>query len=349
MNAGYPGSFGRLKVHFTDFLSSDFIKSLMNLDLKDIRLKLYSTSYREDIDKLSFMNDNEINLLISAINRHVINNSKLAIFAVPPEIKDYIKLYISKWDIESIKAIIISKVINHEIKYNDSFILSFRDIPLGIFAGNLSPENFRSLLARNDVESIVNYLLEYGYNYLLKYIDEYKKTGDISPMISAIDYNYYINLVNNIKYFNGDESIIINYNKEIIDVKNILTMIKALELHVPYENIEKYLIENGFRSKNILEDMYRSKNTIQILETFKSYNIDDAIDFYRKNGSLSLFDTSMRKAIVDKYIPLMMRTTGAPFILGYILTAERERDNLRTIIIGRFYNLDDKILEKMLI
>ncbi|KJE48965.1 MULTISPECIES: V-type ATPase subunit [Acidiplasma] len=348
MNTAYSGSFGRLKVHYNDFLGNEFIKSLLDLEIKDIKLRLYETSYKDDIDKSSVINSSELDILIAAINRHIINNSRIAIFAVPPEIKNYIKTYISKWDIESIKAILISKIIKHEIKYNDSFIISFRDIPLGIFAGNLSYEDFRSMLSRPDVESLVNYLVSYGYNYLLQYIDEFKKTGDIYPLLSSLDSHYYNELADQAKFFNGDEGILINYTKEYIDIKNILTVIKGIELKVSYDSIERYLIDNGNLTKNILSDLFRSNNTVDVLKVFKDYDLEDAIEYYQKYGSLSMFEISMRKALLEKYLPLMMRTTGAPFILGYILTAERERDNLRTILIGKSYNLDRKLIERML-
>ncbi len=349
MNTTYSGSYGRLKVHFIDFLSQDFIKSLLDLGIKDIRLRLYETAYRDDIDKSTTGSTSDLNILISAINRHVISSASTAIFAVPPQIKPFISTYISKWDIESIKAIINSKIIKHEIKYNDSFIISFRDIPLGMFAGNLKQDDFKSMLSKNDIESLVNYLLNYGYNFLLKYLDDYKKTGDISGMLSAFDYNYYTELINNAKYFNGDEGILINYIKTTIDLKNILTMVKAMELGVAYENIETQIIENGHMLKTSLADLFRSKNSIELLNVFKDFNIDDAIEYYKTNKNLSMFEISMRRAIYDKYVSIMLRDTATLYIIGYILTAERERDNLRTIIVGKSYNLDRDIIEKMLI
>ncbi len=349
MNTIYSGSYGRLKVHSIDFLTPDFIKSLIDLEIKDIRLRLYETAYKDDIDRSTTGNTGDLNILISAINRHVIKNAVTAIFAVPPQIKPFISAYISKWDIESIKAIINSKFIKHEIKYDDSFIISFRDIPLGIFAGNLKQEDFKSMLSKNDIDSLVNYLLNYGYNFLLKYLDDYKKTGDISGMLSSFDYHYYTELADTLKYFNGDEGALINYIKTTIDLKNILTMVKSMELNVPYEKIEGMLIENGSMSKNFLTDLFRSKNSVELLNVFKSFNIEDAIEYYKNNKNLSMFEISMRRSIYDKYVPLMLRDTATLYIMGYILTAERERDNLRTIIIGKSYNLDKNIIEKMLI
>jgi V/A-type H+-transporting ATPase subunit C len=349
INTTYSGSYGRLKIHFNDYLSDSFIKSLLDLDIKDIRLKLYEKSYREDIDKSTALSNDDIEILLTAINRHVVRNSKLALFAVPPPMKSFMKTYVSKWDIETIKAIITSKVIHHEIKSGDGFIMSFRDIPMGIFAGNLNNDDFRVLLEKNDVDSIVNYLLNFGYNYLLKELDEYKKTGDTSMLLSSMDFRYYSDLSERILFYNGDEGLIIKYIKSLIDLKNILTLVKALELKVEYEKIEGSLIENGNFSKQALADIFRSGNVVELLSVFKSFNINDSIDYYKENRNLSLFEVGMRNALFKQYVPVMLSDSASQYIFAYILYAERERDNLRAIIIGKSYNLDSNIIERMLI
>lgn len=349
INTTYSGSYGRLKIHFNDYLSDSFVKSLLELDIKDIRLKLYETSYRDDIDKATTISNDDVDILITAINRHVINNAKIALFAVPPQIKSFMKSYVSKWDIESIKAIITSKVIHHDIKYNDSFIMSFRDIPMGIYAGNLKRDDFRAIMEKNDVDSVINYLLNYGFNYLLKELEEYKKTGDTSSLLSAMDYRYYNGLVNTALFYNGDEGQIIKYVKTVVDLKNILTLAKAIELNVPFEKIENSIIDNGNFSRTALSDTFRSGNVIELLSLFKHFNIDEALDYYKENKNLSQFEIGMRKSLFHEFVPVMIRDTASLFIFAYILYAERERDNLRTIIMGKSYKLDNNTIERMLI
>jgi len=349
INTTYSGSYGRLKIHFGDYLSDSFVKSLLELDIKDIRLKLYETSYRDDIDKATTISTDDITILMTAINRHVINNARIVLFAVPPQMKSFMKSYVSKWDIESIKAIITSKVIHHDIKYNDSFILSFRDIPLGIYAGNLKRDDFRAIMEKNDVDSVVNYLLNYGFNYLLKDLEEYKKTGDTSSLLSAMDYRYYNELINNALFYNGDEAQIIKYVKTLVDLKNILTLAKAIELNVSFEKIESSIIDNGTYSKAALSDIFRSGSVIELLSVFKQFNISEALDYYKETKNLSSFEISMRKALFQEFVPVMLRNTASLYIFAYILYAERERDNLRAIIIGKSYKLDNNIIERMLI
>ncbi len=349
INTTYSGSYGRLKIHFGDYLSDDFIKSLLELDIKDIRLKLYEKSYREDIDKATSLSNDDTQIILTAINRHVVENSKLALFAIPPPMKSFMKTYVSKWDIETIKAIITSKVIHHEIKPGDGFIMSFRDIPLGIFAGNLRSDDFRVLLEKNDVDSVVNYLLNFGYNYLLKDLEEYKKTGDTSMLLSSMDFRYYNDLIEKALFYNGDEGQIIKYIKSEIDLKNIMTLAKAIELKVDYENIEKSIIENGNYSKQALADIFRSGDVVELLSVFKHFNIGESIDYYKENRNLSFFEAAMRNALFQQYVPVMLSDTAAQYIFAYILSAERERDNLRSIVIGKSYNLDSNIIKRMLI
>ena len=55
----------------------------------------------------------ELKVDYEKIEKSIIENgnySKLALFAIPPPMKSFMKTYVSKWDIETIKAIITSKV-----------------------------------------------------------------------------------------------------------------------------------------------------------------------------------------------------------------------------------------------
>ncbi len=348
MNTVYSGSYGRLKVNYSEFLSRDFIESLIDLDINEIKNRLYLTSYKEDIEKSSSIKDIET-MLISAINRRTMRHYNNALFAVPPGIKTLIRAYAAKWDIENIKIILSSKYMNYDIKYTDDFLISFRDIPFGIFAGNLKNEDFKAILLKSDVEAVINYLVNYGYNYLLKYIENYKKTGDISQILYALDYEYYKNLVESARFFNGDEGTIINYIKETIDARNIMIILKAAKSSIDFNKISSSIIDLGNFNSNYLMDLSRSRSIVDIMEAFNKYDITDAIKAYQSNGTLSEYELFIKRNIINNYIKKMLSDTFGAFIMAYLLTADRERENLRTIISGKVYNLDKNSIKGLLI
>ncbi|AAT43077.1 V-type ATP synthase subunit C [Picrophilus oshimae] len=348
MNTVYSGSYGRLKVNYSEFLGRDFIESLIDLDINEIKNRLYLTSYRGDIERSSNIKDMET-MLISAINRRTMRHYNNALFAVPPGIKTFIRSYAAKWDVENIKIILSAKYMKYDVKYTDEFLISFRDIPFGIFAGNLKNEDFKAIMSKSDVEAVINYLVNYGYNYLLKYMENYKKTGDISQILYALDYNYYKNLIESARFFNGDEGNIINYIREIIDARNIMIILKAARSNMEFSRISSSIIDLGNFNSNYLMDLLRSKNIKEIMEAFNKYDIEAGVRAYESNGTLSQYELILKRNIINSYIEKMLVNTFGAFIMAYLLTADRERENLRTIVSGKVYNLDKNTIKGLLI
>ncbi|EQD33259.1 V-type ATP synthase subunit C [mine drainage metagenome] len=74
MDRTYTGSYGRLKVSFSDFLSNQFITGLISRDLEGIEAALRETSYRDDIEQLASLYKLP-ELLDFAVNRHLIKKT----------------------------------------------------------------------------------------------------------------------------------------------------------------------------------------------------------------------------------------------------------------------------------
>ncbi|MEM0158958.1 MAG: V-type ATPase subunit, partial [Thermoplasmataceae archaeon] len=142
MDPTYAGAFGRLKAHETEFLSpSDFARLIEAKNVGEILSFLFSTFYKSDIEVFSGTHTG-VELLNRSINHRLILRNRYALFAAPTPARDLLRAYLSKWDIENLKAIISAKFMGYSIKETEDFLVSFRDIPLGIFAGPMSHEDF---------------------------------------------------------------------------------------------------------------------------------------------------------------------------------------------------------------
>lgn len=351
MDSTYSGSYGRVKVYQTDFLSESFIESLFGMkDLEEVTRALSSTSYREDIDALFPLYKNP-ELLEMAINRHLIKKNKIALFAPPPMARDILRAYFSKWDIENIKSILSSKLLGYTLKESETFLVSFRDIPMGIFGGNLTHDDYKVLLSQDSIESMVSYLSRFGYgSYILQYMEDYRKTGDLSMLMSTLDAYFYINLIGSLKFYNGDEGPLIRYFREEIDVRNIMVILKAKDLDVSYDRIVRSLIPMGNFSLSNLEEINSSDGMEEVVQKIRDrYNLEDALASYKETGSISKFELDMKKAVYDKYIEtLSSQALSIGSIFSLILKAERERENLRAVVIGKSYGLEDVKIKALL-
>lgn len=343
------GAYGRVKVNQAEFLSADFINHLIELNsLEDIMHALSSTTYQEDITALISLYKNP-DLLEMVVNRHLIKENKIVMFAMSPSSKDLLKVYFSKWDIENIKSILSSKLLGYNLKENESFLVSFRDIPMGIFGGTISYGDYKILMSQDSIEDIVNYLSKFGYgSYLIQYIDTYRKTGDISYMLSSLDTYFYSKLMASLKHYRGDEGPLIRYFKEDIDSKNLMIILKSKDLGVKYGEIANNVISFGNLPSSYLEELYKSENVEEIYSKLGNrFKFDRALKTYQQTGQLSGFEIELKASNYKRYIEILSaQSISIGSIFAFILKSEIERLNLRAIVVGKNYMLEkEKIID----
>ncbi len=351
MDPTYAGAYGRIKAYTTDFLSASLIDELKNIDdLEEITRQLYNTSYREDIDALSALYKNPV-LLEMAINRHLISKNKVALFAPPPASKDLIKAYLSKWDIQNIKSIMSSKYLGYTIKESETFLISFRDVPMGIFGGTMSHEDFRVLLSMGSIEDMINYLLKFGYQPMLQHLEIYRKTKDVSMLYSSLDAFYYSRLMSLLKFYNGDEGPLIRFFREEIDSNNIMVLLKAKDLDVAFDRISSFIISGGTLSMDDLKELFSLPSVEDVVARLKDrYNFEDELKTYAEEGTLGQFDTRMKKERMEKYLPTFeSQSLSIGSIFSLLLRAEIERENLHSIVYAKTYRLDPSRLRDIII
>ena len=205
----YSSSFGRLQSISISFLSEEFVLNLLKAnDVNDMVKQLESTWYGSEI-KNSASVYKEAELLEVAINRHLVETNRVISEATPFGGKNAIRAYLSKWDLYNIELILSSKAMGREITETESLLVSSRNVPAGVAAGNISHDEIKIILSETTVDGVVNKLTKYDYGVILmKHLDDFQKTGDLGPMMSALHESYYQNLLESIKFFQGDEGSI---------------------------------------------------------------------------------------------------------------------------------------------
>ncbi|MHB1708917.1 MAG: V-type ATPase subunit [Thermoplasmataceae archaeon] len=351
INSGYSGSYGKVKVNMVDFLPPDFyVKALEMESLDDLTQALSSTSYKEDIDALSSSYRNP-ELLEMAINRHMLKKNRLALSTPPPMAIELLKAYFSKWDIENIKSVISSKMLDYKLKENETFLMSFRDMPLGLFSGNLTHEDFLNIMSLGTVREIINYLVKFGYGtYLLQFIGDNEGSGEVSPLFSALDDYYYSRLFAQMKFVNGDEGPLFRYFAGEIDRRNIMLALKARVLDIKFDIVKSDIINGGFIPPDKFSEFFDSASVDEMAAKMKAfYDLDEPLAAYRDNESLNSFDTYLKKVNYRKYMPVLrMQAMSLGSIFSFIFSAEKERENLRTIVMGKAYSLKTERIREIM-
>jgi V/A-type H+/Na+-transporting ATPase subunit C len=344
MDSTYSGAYGRLKVSRSEFLSPTFVDQLSQKDSDEFLKQLSTTDYRREIDALSALYTVP-DIVEVVLNAHMMRMIKNATFAIPALAKDFVTAYISKWDIENIKIILSSKVLGYTIENTEIFLTVQRGTPVGLFGGTISREEYVKIIEQKDIEGVVNALVKYGYGtLLLKFIDEAKKNNDVSQMILALDIFYYSRLLQSFKFYNGDEGPMLEYVKGLIDIRNVMTIIKGMDYG--YKNLKDYYIKGGTISESKFAEM--ASKDLNSLKSDMPFNVDDAFERYKTDKFISYFEFALKRELYKKYLKLFdSLSSSLESIIGFVIRSEIERDELRAIWLSKYYKISKERTDGM--
>ncbi|HET9773964.1 MAG TPA: V-type ATPase subunit [Nitrososphaeraceae archaeon] len=350
--SSYASSFGRLQALSMSFLSKDFILSLAQAkDVAEIIRMLESTSYGPEIEKAAALYSPP-ELLDVALNRHIVDINKIALEATPFSGRAAVRAYLLKWDIHNIELILSSKKVGRAITETEHFLVSSRNVPAGISAGNIAHDEMKIILSQTNVEGVVNQLIKYRYGtILMQHLDAYQKTADLGPMMADLQSYYYKSLLESLKFFQGDEGVIRELFRAQIDKKNILNVLKARDSNLDRELLNKHLIEGGNISLNTLLDIFGSKNINEFVGKIQEYyKLDDLLETFIKTNSLIDFEVALDKFIIKTYVKRLKNISlSIGTIFHFILTAESEWDNIKRIAYGKRYDIPVERIKSMLL
>ena len=322
----YASSFGRLQSIAINFLSEDFLQNMLKANnVTEIVKQLESTWYGEEIKKAASVYKDAA-LLEVALNRHIVETNKIISEATPFAGKNAVRTYLSKWDLYNIELILSSKAMGREITETESLLVSSRNVPAGIAAGNISHDEIKIILAETTVDGVVN--------------------------MSALHESYFQKLLESLKFFQGDEGAIRDLVRAEIDKKNVLNLLKAKESNLEKDIVSKHLIEGGRISTKELLDSYEVKDVVEMVGRFDSYfKLTDAIEQYKTSKSLIDFEVGITKNIFENNVKKLRNIAlSIGNIFYFIFRVEIEHENLKRITYGKRYELSiDKIKEMLLI
>jgi len=349
----YASSFGRLQSIAINFLSEEFLQNLLKANsVTEMVKQLESTWYGEEIKKSASVYK-EAELLEVAFNRHIVETNKIISEATPFSGKNAVRAYLIKWDLYNIELILSPKAMGREITETESLWGKRRKEAAGIAAGNISHDEIKIILSETTVDGVVNKLAKHGYGVvLMKNLDEFQKTGDLGPMMSALHEEYYQKLLESLRFFQGDEGTIRELVRAEIDKKNILNLLKAKESNLEKEIVSRHLIEGGRISSKELLDSYEVKDVGEIAVRLEShFKLNEAIEQYKTSKSLIDFEIAITKFIFTNYIKKLRNIAlSIGTIFYFIFRAENEHENLKRITYGKRYDLPiDKIKGMLLI
>lgn len=340
MDSTYIGAYGHIKALYSDLIKKDDLDSLDSAEGKEFISRLSSTSYKTEIDEFySTYGDEDI--VEIAVNSHFIRTANKALMMLPPIGKDLIKSYLRKIDIQNIKLVLAAKLLGKEMELKDRFLTIDKGFPLGSESPLISNEDYINMINQRTPLDVINYLTNFGYGrVLLRFSASAELSRDVSGMALALDVDYYNELLEKFMFYNGDEGPVLRFIQGIIDVRNIMTLIKAIELKTPVSGL---LLDGGSIKKESLTE--KANLSIDQLARETPFDIRSANELYQNDGLIANFEVEMMKQLHERYLAAF-RSGGASLgsILGFIISAEMEKNSIRLKWFKKYYKLDKELI-----
>lgn len=340
----YASPLGRLKAHFPEFLSAEQIRSLAGAaDVGEITKLLEGGPYSPALAQSASLYQGA-ELLEVALNRVFVDRNRLAIEAAPFAGKPTVAAYLRRWDIQNLGLILSAKAEGRPLQEWEVFLVSSRQIPAGLVAGNLSLDDLRALLPLPSVEAIVNAVVRYGYGaILLPLLDEYGRTQDVFPLLHALDVQYYRDLLDIARHFQGDEWVVREFLRSEIDARNALLLLKGKATELPADTVFPRFFEGGSFAKSAGEELFGQSRSVadlaQALEpTFP--HLTEATPRFEGEGSLVGYETVLaRERLRREFLRLRAFPLSLSIIFAYLAQADVERSDLRRIVFSKVYGV----------
>lgn len=341
MDSTYAGAYGHVKALYLNLLRKDEIDRIKETKKDEFLSVLSNTSYKNEIDQF-YNRFKEPDIIDIIINTHFLNNCISAMQVLPSIGKTLIRSYLSKIDIQNIKLILAAKLIGKNVEITENLLTVGRSFPLGFSSSLISKEEYRNIIEQKDIVEVINYLTRYNYGrVLLPFSVSAELSRDVSGMSLALDVEYYTDLLRNFKFYNGNEGPVLRFIQSLIDLRNIMTVIKEIELKKPAKEL---LIKGGLINIDRLNEMTK----MSIVDFIKDlpYDLNEALELYREDGLIANFEVELKRIIHDKYLQIFRANAlSVASTLSFIISAEIERDIIRLSWFKKYYNIEKKVVD----
>jgi len=349
----YASALGRLLPEFPAFLSADvYARLVAGRDAADVAKVLEGTVYAPDLDAMRATHTG-IGLVEIAINRTFVRRNRQAFQAAPFAGRAVVGAYLARWDVENVEMILSAKAEHRTVRETEEHLVSSRDIPSGLYAGVLTLDDYRMLLEQPTVDAVATALVRYGYGAtILPLLEAYQRSGDIFPILHALDVEYFRSVLAGARFFQGDEWVVRELVRSEVDRRNALLLLKGKAADVPFDEVSARWIDGGALPASDAADLFGARGVPELAERLAARfpSIGDGAAEFASAQSLVGYEAAIER---DRTVGELKRLRSYPLSLGvifaYLLRAEVERSDIRRIAFGKLYGLPNARVEPLLV
>ncbi len=349
----YASALGRLKPEFPSFLGRETFAALLAAkDPQDLARILEATPYASDVAWARATHPGPT-LLEIAINRTFVRRNRHAFEATPFAGRPVVAAYLGRWDIENVEMILSAKAQGRPVTETEDYLISSREIPAGLYAGVMTLDDFRQLLAEPTVEATVTALVRHGYGAtVLPLLEAFQRTRDIFPILHALDRQYYRTVREAARFFQGDEWVVRELLASEINVRNVLLLLKGKQAALPLDEVSGRWLEGGTIDVAQASELYGARSVPELADRLapRFPSLAEGTTEFAESQSVLGYEVALQR---DRAVVELHRLRAYPLSLSviftYLVRNELERGDLRRIAFGKIYGLSNARLTPLLV
>jgi len=251
----------------------------------------------------------------------------------PENSKETFKFLLKKWDIKNIKSILIAK---------KAGLSSDETLELIVPFGELS-DKLDSLIESDTVTEVLNGLEGTEYPKILENaIPVYNETGLLLPIEASLDKYLLQNLLRASATPEDDNTNYLHiYVGTMVDVANIKIIIRAKADNLMYDDIEPYMISDGYQIREWkLKELMEAEDIAGVISSLEGTDyapmLSDAMSDFTETNSMSGFENALDSHMNETAKKISLKNQfGIGPMIGFLSRKEREIKNLKIIARGK--------------
>ena len=304
---------------------------ILKPDLESLITDLENSPYREEIIEAKGQLSG-ILCIESALRQNFIRTfRKIQDYSrEETEAKQYIAIFLHRWDVQNIKTILRGKNIHATAE---------EILECLVPAGELDEVTLKELLKQPDVKAVIDLLATWQIRYakpLTGSFPEFMKTRDLAILECALDRYYYADALASVKAPTYNNNLIRSLLSLEVDVVNVRTVLRMVRDHVDPADAQRYLIGGGkeFNEKTLAR--FLSLSTLDEVVTAmaaKQYRFLASIpESAIRTRKISVIEKELERFLIKKGVgAFLLDPLSVASVIGYFWAKYNEITNIRII------------------
>ncbi|HVA83202.1 MAG TPA: V-type ATPase subunit [Candidatus Aquilonibacter sp.] len=342
----YGYSTARVKAMESKMIRKETMQNIINAkDVPGMLAILAQTDYKKNLEEFGGVNLKS-DLIDFALSKNLGANVNKLITVSPIVNKSLMRSIAGKWDLYNIKLAIDAKEKGAPFSEISKYIIDY---------GLYDSVALKEIMNEPNIESMMNrIMINSPYKAILaSALENYRKDKNAANISVTIDKLYYDQLgsiIIRLLDMHHESAQIIKMD---IDMRNLITLIRAKKYNIKFSEITSNLINNGTLKQDNLRELYEnSKDMETMIKEIKAFDLSFELAHYKSSIKKELlgFEIGMKNTIMNKSIKLLKHSVlSIGTLIAYAYLKEIEVFTLRIIIKGKTYGLPKEEITKMMV